>query len=276
MTRHATPAILLLQLPLAAAIAACAARAVGPDLESLRAAAAQPAMRDSEDRPGVEQRRWVVQADAASLDAAISSFAVSDEEGEPTLDLQRGGVRFTVGCESRLPSLLQSLGGSRTDLRVWHGQAAEWRELAGAAVPQQELLQIDGRMQPLPPGRLSLEFRGWLLPMEDGASCEIEVGVRWRGDARPAFREASAEDRRGRWLAGTSLGHSLRRGELLLLTAAAEPPPSDPSGLAPASAASPGARLLSAHGENLHTLLILWPNLPEWMFPASAAGGPPD
>jgi hypothetical protein len=276
VTRQATAAFLLLPLPLAAALSACAVRAAGPDLATLRLAAAQPAMRDAEDRPGVEQRRWVVQADTASLDAAISSFAVCDEEGKPTLDLLRGGLRFTVGCESRLPSLLESLGGSRTDLRVWHGQAAEWRELAGAAVPQQELLQIDGRMQPLPPGRLSLEFRGWLLPMEDGASCEIEVGVRWRGDARPAFREASAEDRRGRWLAGASLGHSLRRGEVLVLTAAAEGLPSDQGGLAAASAASPGGRLLAAHGENLHTLLILWPHLPEWMFPASAGSSPPD
>lgn len=276
MTRHANASILLLYLAIAAALSACAARAAGPDLEAIRLAAAQPAMRDAEERPGVEQRRWVVQADTASLEAAISSFALRDEEGDPALDLRRGGLRFTVGCESRLPSLLESLGGSRTDLRIWHGQATEWREMAGTAVPQQEFLQIDGRMQPLPPGRLSLEFRGWLLPMEDGAICEIEVAVRWRGEARPAFRDASAEDRRGRWLAGASLGHSLRQGEVLVLSVAPQPSPSDQAEFPPASPASPGDRLLAPHGENLHTLLILWPHLPEWMFPASAPNGPAD
>lgn len=281
MNRVATPHALLVAALLLAA-SACGPRALRPDPEAWRLAAAQPALRDEgDDRPGIELRRWMVECSPEAFDAALAAFAGGEEAPEEA-DLHRAGLRFTVGCESDLPGLLEQLGGSRTDLRVWHGQATEWRELSSIAIPRAEVLAIDGSRQPIAPGRLSLEFRGWPLPMEDGAGCEIEVAARWRGESRPSFRDAAAIDREGRWLDGASFRRSLSRGEVLLLTAsrprpledrsepdgdaAAAPPPADRTD-------SPGRRLLTTPTDSLRVVLLLWPRLPDWMFPPPAEDG---
>ncbi len=284
MNPVASALIALLLAALLLPAASCGPRMAASDPEALRRAAAQPAVRDEDDgRAGIELRRWMVECPPEAFDAALAEFAGGSGEAAAEAELHQGGLRFTVGRESDLPMLLERLGGSRTDLRVWHGQATEWRELSSIAIPRPEVLEVDGHRQPIPSGRLSLEFRGWSLPMEDGANCEIEVAARWRGESRPAFREAGTIDREGRWLDGLSFRRPLARGEVLLLTASIPPRPDEtgegdadgetapPRERPPSEGpASPGRRLLTTPSEALQVVLLLWPHLPEWMFPPPA------
>jgi len=247
--------------------AACAApSALAPAAPAPPPLELAPALRSPAETPGVEVRQWAVTAPPDRIDAALAAFRGGGERPDRSIE----GLRFIVGEATALPDLLVALGGTPSDLRAWHGQATSWRDLRGTALLRPEILLLEGRPVPIPPGRLALQMRGWSIPMEDGAACEVQVAVRWRPESRPSFIEPPPLDRAGRWLPSTTFAATLGRDEVLVIAA---PPPRHDAALPGPPVDLPrtiGQRLLD-EGGSFETILLVWPHLPAWLFPDAEA-----
>lgn len=234
----------------------------------------QAALPSDEPRVGIETRQWLVAAPPERIAAAIAAWASEDappggDQGEPPSLRRIDGLILAKGAASELPSLLESLGGSRTDLRVWHGQATEWRDLTGVQIGRATIAMVAGRPQPIAPGRLSLVMRGWAQPMEDGAACEVELGLRWKPERRASitFEDRGASDLR--WVGELAARFDVERNEAVVV--ASEPPPTTAERGPPVAVPPALGRLIlpdPAHG--LATVLVIWPNLPPRLFPDAA------
>lgn len=266
------------------AAAACAAAAMGlgacatgatrpaalalPEAPDPRIAAALPS---DDPRVGLETRQWLVNAPPARIAAAIAAW--SEDRGDSA---ERGeglgrvdGLVLARGRASALPQLLEALGGSRTDLRVWHGQATDWRDLAGVNLARSAIAMVAGRPQPIPPGRLALQIRGWAQPMEDGAACEVELGLRWKPERRASITLADRPGADLQWVGTLASRIELRRDEVLVVTN--EPPPETrEKGPPVAIPPSLGRLILPEPAHGLATVLVVWPNLPARLFPDAA------
>ncbi len=250
-----------------------------------RLKAAQPS---DESRVGIETRQWLVASPPDRIAAAITAWASGDGADLESSLRRTDGLLLAKGSASSLPDLLESLGGSRTDLRVWHGQALEWRDLAGVQIGRATIAMVAGRPQPIAPGRLSLVMRGWGQPMERGAACEIELGLRWKPERRASIslEERGASDLRwvgeladrfdvagGVWFGGGGGAGAARGG------GAGAPwgvlgraPPPTPAETGPPVAVPPtlGRLILPEPAHGLATVVVIWPNLPSRLFPDAA------
>lgn len=237
-----------------------------------------PAVREREDRLGIEVRQWLVEADPARLASTIAAWA--DETEEPVAEATTGdadppgllleeGVSIAQGPASELVAVLTALGGTRTDLRVWHGQAIEWRDLVGANLARSTIAIAGGRPLAIPAGRLALQLRGWVQPMEAGAACEIEIAVRWKPRRRASIGLDPAVGDAATWLGDLAVLRSIGRGDALLVVAA--PGSAGTQGGGPPVETPPtlGELVLAPPAPGLATVLVIWPSLPDWLHPAS-------
>ncbi|MFZ9691826.1 MAG: hypothetical protein ACO3EP_07260, partial [Phycisphaerales bacterium] len=211
-----------------------------------RLKAAQPS---DESRVGIETRQWLVASPPDRIAAAITAWASGDGADLESSLRRIDGLLLAKGSASSLPDLLESLGGSRTDLRVWHGQALEWRDLAGVQIGRATIAMVAGRPQPIAPGRLSLVMRGWGQPMERGAACEIELGLRWKPERRASIslEERGASDLR--WVGELADRFDVARDEVVVI--ASEPTPAPAETGPPVAVPPPLGRLIlpePAHG----------------------------
>ena len=231
-----------------------------------RLKAAQPS---DESRVGIETRQWLVASPPDRIAAAITAWASGDGADLESSLRRTDGLLLAKGSASSLPDLLESLGGSRTDLRVWHGQALEWRDLAGVQIGRATIAMVAGRPQPIAPGWLSLVMRGWGQPMERGAACEIELGLRWKPERRASIslEERGASDLR--WVGELADRFDVARDEVVVI--ASEPTPA-PAETGPPVAVPPtlGRLILPEPAHGLATVVVIWPNLPPRLFPDSA------
>jgi hypothetical protein len=226
------------------------------------------ALPSDEPRVGVETRQWLVASPPERITAAIIAWASERDlaDGEPSSLRRIDGLLLARGPASKLPDLLESLGGSRTDLRVWHGQALEWRDLAGVQIGRATIAMIAGRPQPIAPGRLSLVMRGWGQPMEFGAACEIELGLRWKPERRASITLEERADSDLRWVGELAASFDVARDEAVVI--ASEPTPTlvetgPPVAVPPAL----GRLILPEPAHGLATVVVIWPNLPPRLFP---------
>lgn len=228
-----------------------------------RLKAAQPS---DESRVGIETRQWLVASPPDRIAAAITAWASGDGADLESSLRRTDGLLLAKGSASSLPDLLESLGGSRTDLRVWHGQALEWRDLAGVQIGRATIAMIAGRPQPIAPGRLSLVMRGWGQPMEFGAACEIELGLRWKPERRASITLEERADSDLRWVGELAASFDVARDEAVVI--ASEPTPTlvetgPPVAVPPAL----GRLILPEPAHGLATVVVIWPNLPPRLFP---------
>ncbi|MEY3024226.1 MAG: hypothetical protein RJA16_1052 [Planctomycetota bacterium] len=234
----------------------------------------QAALPSEDPRVGIETRQWLVAAPPERLAAAIAAWSDEaagdrDSEAVPPSLRRIDGLLLAKGSAADLPSLLESLGGSRTDLRVWHGQATEWRDLAGVQIGRATIAMVAGRPQPIAPGRLSLVMRGWAQPMEDGAACELELGLRWKPERRASITLEDRDFSDLRWVGELATRFDVGRDEAVVV--ASEPPsPMAESGPPVALPPSLGRLILPEPAHGLATVLVIWPNLPARLFPDAA------
>jgi hypothetical protein len=90
--------------------------------------------------------------------------------------LRRNGLRLVEVSVDDVNAMVAAMGVAIHDTSVWHGQAAEWRDLQSRAIgPQSIGAMIDGVPQRFEPGQLVLGARGWTLEREDGPRLELEL-----------------------------------------------------------------------------------------------------
>lgn len=249
---------------------------VSPTVATPPPASLAPAVRERDERVGIEVRQWLVEADAVLIASATAAWArggefpgtgEADSDAAPSEVLLAEGVSVAAGPTAELPAVLEALGGTRTDLKVWHGQALEWRDLVGVNLPRSTIAVAGGRPRAIPAGRLSLQMRGWVQPMEEGAACEIELAVRWKPLRRASIGLAPEPSAPAAWIGDLAVQRSVERGEALVVTAmprrVAEgggPPVETPPTL--------GELMLDPPAPGVATVLVVWPSLPDWLHPA--------
>lgn len=221
---------------------------------------------------GLEVRTWTVSDNPGRIAEALDRYGLG-AVGDPDADaaLRSNGLRAVRVRVDLLDALLSELGVAPVEVRAWHGQVLEWRQLLSSPVgPAGAVAAVGNGIRRLDPGRMLLMARCWTLPMEDGTSLNLElVPVLERPRTHDYARLLGDRTLSGEVFESMSVETQLAPGLACVLTGespgrsgdAAEPPPHGPVAPAPATI---GEILFEAGGEPpLRQLLVLVPRLPQ-------------
>ena len=184
------------------------------------AAADMPTMRvtmpvDRGDVDGLVTLVWQVPDNSSVLRAWFASNAPQGLDAAEMSRIAAHGWAVAQVQLDALPDALASLGGSFGQVRTWHGQALEWREIAGIRVEGGAAVMVGSRPSRLPDGVVSLMLRGWTVPLEIGAVYDVELVPMQRTPAVAGAPAAARE--RNEWFAEAAITLELPRGSATLL-----------------------------------------------------------
>ena len=189
-------------------------------------AADMPSMRvsmpvDRGDVDGLVTLTWQVPENESVI---RTWFASHEPSGTAPAELARIAAQGWAVAQvplDALPDALVALGGSFGQTRTWHGQALEWREIAGARVEGGAAVMMGSRPARLSDGIVSLMLRGWTVPLEVGAVYDVELVPMQRmppgGSAQTPARE------RIEWFADAAITLELPRGSATLIAGLTPP-----------------------------------------------------
>lgn len=182
---------------------------------------------------GLEVVHW--SAPCSSLHAA-ETLAKHGQGGTlppETIDrLRRNGFVVAEIPTETLPKVLADLGGTLSDVRNWHGQVPEWRELLRVGVGPGVAVYTGERVASVGGGAIRMSMRGWTVPMEDGGLFWLEMIPHAVTNESAAATALSSRDRlRGDAFADAGFSVVLDRGWSLLIS---------PEPVAPVSARTTG------------------------------------
>ena len=195
-------------------------------------AAEMPSMRvtlpvDRGDVDGLVTLTWQVPDNESVLRTWFASHEPAGVAPDELARIAAQGWAVAQVPLDAVPDALVSLGGSFGQTRTWHGQALEWREIAGTRVEGGAAVMMGPRPARISEGVVSLMLRGWTVPLEVGAVYDVEMVPMQR--MPPGAGTQSAMRERSEWFGDASITLELPRGSATLV-----------AGLAPA--AKRGAR----------------------------------
>ncbi|UCD76436.1 MAG: hypothetical protein JSV91_05820 [Phycisphaerales bacterium] len=169
---------------------------------------------------GLELLKWLVVDDSQTIGGALLRHAGgSPLEEEQNDRLRRNGFRFLRVPLDSLEALPADLGGTTLNLRAWHGQVYDWREVESAPVgPGGEAVAVDGRIRRFGRGRLMLLARSWTMPMEDGPRLYLQLRVGFRRPGGAALRQLLEQTPSDEFLPSLNLEICLETGYAYVLT----------------------------------------------------------
>jgi len=196
---------------------------------------------------GLEVVHWTAPCDATHAANTLKHHGQGGTLPIETIErLRRNGFVVAEIQTETLPTVLADLGGTLSDIRNWHGQVPEWRELLRASVGPGVAVYTGERVAPVSGGAIRLSMRGWTVPMEDGGLFWLElIPHAVTSESAAATAVASRDRLRGEPFADGGLSVVLDHGWSLLL--APDPlPPREPVSTGPAAEppATLGALLL--------------------------------
>lgn len=167
---------------------------------------------------GLEIVLWSAPCTAEAASAAIIEAGRGGTLPPETLErLRRNGFVVAEVPTDQLPLVLAALGGTLSDIRNWHGQVPEWRELARTTLGPGAAIYTGERVQPVA-GSLRLSMRGWTVPMEDGGLFWLEMIPHAVARESSVANAMASRDRvRGEAFPDAGLSVVLDRGWSLLL-----------------------------------------------------------
>jgi hypothetical protein len=126
---------------------------------------------------GLELRQWVVVDAPGQVMAALSEHG-SGQVIEPEIlerFLANGLLLVRVPLDS-LDELAEDLGGTSMNVRAWHGQIYDWREVYRRVIdPGGHAIALDGNIKWFEGGTMALLARSWSVQMEDGPVVQLEL-----------------------------------------------------------------------------------------------------
>lgn len=125
---------------------------------------------------GLEAVQWNAPCDAAHAARTLEAHGRGGTLPPETHErLRRNGFAVAEVPIDALPATLADLGGTLSDIRNWHGQVPEWRELLRTNVGSGVAIFTGDRVVPVDGGSIRLSMRGWTVPMEDGGLFWLEM-----------------------------------------------------------------------------------------------------
>lgn len=175
---------------------------------------------------GLEIVQWSAPCDSAHAAATIAARGKGGTLPQETIDrLRRNGLMVAEIPTDELPATLAELGGTLADIRNWHGQVAEWREILRTPVGPGVALYTGDTVVPVGGGSIRLAVRGWTVPMEDGGLFWLEMIPHAVTNESAAATAVASRDRlRGTPFADASLSVVLDKGWSLLVCPEPLPP----------------------------------------------------
>lgn len=282
------PAFLAAVIPLVTGAVGCESDAPVRSPKPLVSAAEFGALREPGREHGLEVIQWSAPCDPGRAVQVLLELGRGGTLDPATIErLRRNGLMVAEVPTSLLPEALERLGGTLTDLRHWHGQVPEWRDLLRAELLRGEAIHTGGRVKALGAGSVRLAMRGWSVPMEDGALFWLELLPHAVSRDLASLPAPGRRDRvRGEPFPDAGLSVVLDAGWSLLLC-----PDSPPSRASTGTSAGPDAepprtlgavllpaeRLPEAPGAPLQErtpVLVFMPRLPESLLPLPLGARP--
>lgn len=236
---------------------------------------------------GLEIIQWSAPCDSAHAVEVLEEAGKGGTLPPETIDrLRRNGFMVAEVPTDRLPKALADLGGTLADLRHWHGQVPEWRELVRVDLRGRQAIFTGGAVRPVGTGSLRLSMRGWTVPMEDGGLFWFEVIPHAAARETTAPSTPGARDRlRGEAFPESGLSLVLDTGWSLLLCPDLPPAAGEDDGARPEAEVPPtlGAVLLpverlpplpGAPPQVRTPVYVFIPRLPEALVPLPVAEPP--
>ncbi len=235
---------------------------------------------------GLEIIQWSAPCQPQHAVSVLESAGRGGTLPPETLErLRRNGFMVAEVPTDRLPEALEALGGTLADLRHWHGQVPEWRELTRVDLRGGQAIFTGGAVRPVGGGSLRLAMRGWTVPMEDGGLFWFELLPHAQARESASLAVAAPRDRvRGEPFPDAGLSVVLDAGWSLLLCPdlpdagetsegsmrpEAEPPPTLGALLLPVERLAP----LPGSPPQVRTpVMVFIPRLPESLVPLPATG----
>ena len=185
------------------------------------AASDMPSMRvtlpvDRGDVDGLVTLTWQVPDNESVLRTWFSEHDPAGTDADARTRMSAQGWAIAQVALEALPDALVAMGGSFGQTRTWHGQALEWREIAGTRVEGGAAVMLGSRPSRLADGVVSLMLRGWTVPLEVGAVYDVEIVPMQRMPAGAGAQSARRE--RSEWFADAAITLELPRGSATLLT----------------------------------------------------------
>jgi uncharacterized protein (TIGR00730 family) len=183
-------------------------------------AAEMPSMRvsmpvDRGDVDGLVTLTWQVPDNESVIRAWFASHEPAGADPAEMSRVASQGWAIAQVPLDALPDALVALGGSFGQTRTWHGQALEWREIAGMRVEGGAAVMMGPRPARLADGIVSLMLRGWTVPLEVGAVYDVELVPMQR--LPPGAAAQSAMRERTEWFADASITLELPRRSATLI-----------------------------------------------------------
>ena len=171
---------------------------------------------DRGDIDGLATLAWQVPENESVMRTWFASHAPPGTDPAELARIAAQGWAIAQVPLDALPDALVSLGGSFGQTRTWHGQALEWREIAGTRVEGGAAVMMGSRPARLSDGIVSLMMRGWTVPLEVGAVYDVEMVPMQR--MPPGAGAQSTLRERIEWFADAAIALELPRGSATLVT----------------------------------------------------------
>jgi hypothetical protein len=115
---------------------------------------------------GLEVYTWLTEASEEDLGRALREFPPAPVQPELVELWRQYGLRIIAVPVDRLSPLSGRLRISRSTQRQWLGQATTWTEVVSSpSLSRPTTIALDAERLRLPPGRLRLLTRSWLVPV---------------------------------------------------------------------------------------------------------------
>ena len=131
----------------------------------------------------------------AVADVVRTSAEWRPDDAQRFAALRRNGIAVARIPVAKMPALIAELGDVQRAVRSWQGQAPDWRDLSTRTNDGQVRgVAINGHVRRYVGGSFKLQFRGWLMPMEDGPRMQFELRGAFAERVAPqAFRQNATE-----------------------------------------------------------------------------------
>ncbi len=126
---------------------------------------------------GLQVRAWTVSDNPVRIGEALARYRDGRGVGpQEAANLRRNGIRLVRVRADSLDALLGEVGIAPVEVRAWHGQVHDWRQLRQQALrADPTVIAVGDAVRRFEPGVLRLMARCWTTQMEDGPYMNLEL-----------------------------------------------------------------------------------------------------
>ncbi len=170
---------------------------------------------------GLQVRAWTVSDNSDRIGAALSRHGDGRAVGpQEEATLRRNGFRLVRVPADSLEAVLDEIGVGPVEVRAWHGQVNDWRQIRQRVMRADPTVIAAGdSVRSFEPGVLRLMARCWTIQMEDGPYMNLQLMPVYERPRLEAYHRMLGDRRlHGETFTGLSIELLLAEGYAYVLT----------------------------------------------------------